>query len=538
MPEHIHDQKPSEVGPAAQSDSDSPVSPLLTFGLIVLSLVVLLLPTPTGMTAAAHRLIAVTVLIAGFWITQAIPLAAASLLPLALFPLLGIQSAKDTAKAYAEDSLFLYIGGMIIALGIERWQLHRRIALTVVSLVGVSPRRLVMGFSLATFLLSMWISNTATTMLMLPIVLALLQVLDEGSDGAGNRPDSPLAVPLLLCLAYASTLGGMATPVGSPTNSVAIGIYREQLPEAPDVFFSDWLLVCGPIALCYLGLVIASLVRGLPGTTAADSRIRAELLRRRQQLGPLSQAEWLMLAVFGLTALLWVFREPLVIGRIELFRGWQWYLAKICGALTADTTLQATLLARGAVSDATVAILMTVLLFLLPSGTRSSQGQAIPLMNWPTAVRLPWDMILLFGGGFALASAFEKTRLAVWLADFLQKPLQGQPAWLAVAVICLILVLLTELTSNVATVTAVLPSLLALAAPLGLDPRMLFIPATLAASAGFMLPVGTPPNAIVFGTGRIPAREMARRGLLLNLIGVPLLTAGAWLIIRPVLGLK
>ena len=202
MPEHIHGQTPSEVGPTAQSDSDSPVSPLLTFGLIVLSIVVLLLPTPTGMTAAAHRLIAVTVLIAGFWITQAIPLAAASLLPLALFPLLGIQSAKDTAKAYAEDSLFLYIGGMIIALGIERWQLHRRIALTVVSLVGVSPRRLVMGFSLATFLLSMWISNTATTMLMLPIVLALLQVLDEGSDGAGNRPDSPLAVPLLLCLAY------------------------------------------------------------------------------------------------------------------------------------------------------------------------------------------------------------------------------------------------------------------------------------------------------------------------------------------------
>ena len=524
---------------ALPDESDGPsVSPRLTLVIAAVACAVLLLPTPAGMTAAAHRLIAVAVLMAGLWMTQAIPLAAASLLPLAIFPLLGIQSAKETAKTYAEDSLFLYIGGMVIALGIERWQLHRRIALTVVSLVGASPRRLVIGFSLATFLLSMWISNTATTMLMLPIVLALLQVLEEPAGQGGLRTKSPLAFPLLLCLAYGATLGGMATPVGSPTNSVAVGIYREQLPDAPDVFFSDWLLVCGPLSLMYLAIVVASLLRGLPGATAEDSRIRSELQSRRRQLGPLSQAERLMLLVFALTALLWVFREPLVIGRVQLFSGWQSYFAAFCGWLTGDAALQTALLGRGAISDATVAILMTVLLFLLPSGSRSAEGRAIPLMDWPTAVRLPWDMILLFGGGFALASAFEKTQLAQWLAKALEGPLQGQPAWLAVAVICLILVLLTELTSNVATVTAVLPSLLALAEPLGLDPRMLFIPATLAASAGFMLPVGTPPNAIVFGTGRIPSAEMARRGLLLNLVGVPLLTAGAWLIIRPVLGIR
>ncbi|MFO0226327.1 MAG: SLC13 family permease [Planctomyces sp.] len=522
--------------PPSETDSTS-VSPWLTMAIVAVACGVLFLPTPTGMTAAAHRLLGVAVLMAGLWMTQAIPLAAASLLPLALFPLLGIQSAKETAKTYAEDSLFLYIGGMVIALGIERWQLHRRMALAVVSFVGASPRRLVIGFSLATFLLSMWISNTATTMLMLPIALAMLQVLEEPETAGGPRRKSALAVPLLLCLAYSSTLGGMATPVGSPTNSVAVGIYREQLPGAPDVYFSDWLLVCGPLALSYLVIVVASLLRGLPGTTPADAQMRSELRARRQRLGSLAQAEWLMLVVFGLTALLWVFREPLVIGRVHIFSGWQWYFAAVCGWVTGDAALQEQLLGRGAISDATVAILMAVLLFLLPSGCRNPQGRAIPLMDWPTAVRLPWDMILLFGGGFALASAFEKTQLAQWLAKSLEGPLQGQPAWLAVGTICLILVLLTELTSNVATVTAVLPSLLALAEPLGLDPRMLFIPATLAASAGFMLPVGTPPNAIVFGTGRIPATEMARRGLLLNLVGVPLLTAGAWLIIRPLLGI-
>lgn len=262
--------------PPSETDSTA-VSPWLTVAIVTVACGVLLLPTPTGMTAAAHRLIAVAVLMAGLWMTQAIPLAAASLLPLALFPLLGIQSAKDTAKTYAEDSLFLYIGGMVIALGIERWQLHRRMALTVVSLVGTSPRRLVIGFSLATFLLSMWISNTATTMLMLPIALAMLQVLEEPETAGGPRRKSPLAVPLLLCLAYASTLGGMATPVGSPTNSVAVGIYREQLPGAPDVYFSDWLLVCGPLALCYLVVVVGSLLSGLPGATPADAQMRSEL---------------------------------------------------------------------------------------------------------------------------------------------------------------------------------------------------------------------------------------------------------------------
>ncbi len=519
------------------SDNDRPQWLLPT--LIAVFLIILLLPSPAGLTPAAHRLIAVAALMAGLWMTQAIPLAATSLLPLGLFPLLGIQSAKETSTAFVEDSLFLYIGGMIIALGIERWSLHRRMALHIVSVVGVSPKRMVLGFAIATFGLSMWISNTATAMLMLPIGLAMLKILDEDEGPVGTRRSEKLAVPLLLIIAYASTLGGMATLVGSPTNSQAIGIYREQLKGAPDVYFSEWLLSCGPIALFYLTVAWLVLTKGLPGRTEHDDRLRLELRKRLKELGKVTAPEWRMAIVFGLTAVLWVTRQPLVIGEWPIIHGWLRYYEIV--AIWISSTLgnaNAVFPAKDLISDATVAIFMAVLMFVLPSGQSDSKARSIPLMDWKTANRLPWDMILLFGGGFALASGFKSTKLAEWLGATLQQPLQTMPAWLVVAIVCLILIMMTELTSNVATISAVLPTLLAMAEPLHLDPRMLFVPATLAASAGFMLPVGTPPNAIVFSTGRIPSGEMARRGLLLNLLGVPILTIGTYLLIRPVMGIQ
>jgi sodium-dependent dicarboxylate transporter 2/3/5 len=506
--------------------------------LVSVSIAIFLLPTPTGMPVAAHRLIAVAALMAGLWMTQAIPLAATSLLPLGLFPLLGIQSAKETSKAFVEDSLFLYIGGMIIALGIERWGLHRRMALHIVSLVGVSPKKMVLGFAIATFGLSMWISNTATTMLMLPIGLAMLKILDEGDESSTTLRSKRLAVPLLLTLAYAATLGGMATLVGSPTNSQAIGIYRKQLPDAPDVYFSEWLLSCGPIAFFYLGVVWLFLTWGLPGKSDQDTRLKLALRERLKSLGRVTAPELRMTIVFALTAVLWVTRQPLRVGDFTILPGWLQYYEQMFVWLSSRMgTPEAKLPAKDLITDSTIAMLMAVLLFLLPSGQRDGRSQSIPLMDWTTANRLPWDMILLFGGGFALASGFESTQLAVWLGAALQGPLQTLPAWLVVAIICMILILMTELTSNVATVSAVLPTLLAMAEPLNLDPRMLFVPATLAASAGFMMPVGTPPNAIVFSTGRIPSGEMARRGLLLNILGVPILTIGTYLLIRPVMGI-
>ncbi len=512
--------------------------------LLAVSLLVLLMPTPGGMTPAAHRLVSVAFLMAGLWVTQAVPLAATSLLPLALFPLFGIQTAEETSKAFVEDVLFLYIGGMILALGIERWNLHRRIALHIVSLVGVSPRRMVFGFGVATFGLSMWISNTACTMLMLPIGLAMLKILDDGDGNdcdAASRRSTPLAVPLLLMLAYASSLGGMATLVGTPTNSAAIGIYRNQLPDAPEVYFSQWFLACVPISLTYFAAVWYMLVRKLPVASSSDHELAAGLRQRLNSLGPMTKPEFRMLVLFSITAVLWVTREPLKLGSVELFSGWyQKYVYAIEWISVRRGTPPETaqiFAGKRFISDATIAIAMASLLFFLPSGTRDAMQRGVPLMDWKTAHRLPWDMILLFGGGFALASGFKATQLDKWLGVTLQAPLSEVPGWLVIAILCLTLTMLTELTSNVATANAVIPTVLALAAPLDMDPRMLFVPATLACSCSFMLPVGTPPNGIVFSTGRIPLRQMAIEGLWLNLIGIPILTAGTYLLIRPIMGI-
>jgi sodium-dependent dicarboxylate transporter 2/3/5 len=503
----------------------------------VIGLLVLVTPVPTGMNPEAHRLIAVTVLMAGLWITQAVPLAATSLLPLALFPLLGIMKPDEVSKAYINDTLFLYIGGMIIALGIERWQLHRRIALHLVSIVGVSPRRLVLGFLISTAALSMWISNTACTLMMLPIALAMLKTLDDADAALPSAArirqghTTQLAAPLLMSIAYSASLGGMMTLVGTPTNSSAAGIYRDQLPHAPEVTMADWIMTCGPIGIVYLAVTWFVLTRGLAQATSADRALEDDLKLQLRSLGPATSAEFRMMLVFGLTGLLWITRTKLVIGSVTLLPGWLDGFRAFSQMLTGSTAA----LKGDIISDATVSMTMAVLLFFLPSGTRDRTGRSIPLMDWPTANRLPWDMILLFGGGFALADGFRTTELSAWLGSALQAHLHGQSPWVVVAVLCTLMIFLTELTSNVATVNTVMPTLLAMAAPLGMDARLIFIPVTLAASCGFMLPIGTPPNAIVFSTGRISSRQMAGYGLILNLVGTPILTLGTFLIIGPLL---
>lgn len=521
-------------------------------GLVVAAVVLLAAPVPDGMKPEAHRLIAVTALMAGLWGTQAISLAATSLIPLALFPLLGIMTAEDVAGAYVNDTLFLYVGGMIIALGIERWNLHRRIALNLVALIGVSPRRLVLGFLVATASLSMWISNTACTMLMLPIALAMLKTLDDGSvvtespghqedpegmvSGSGRRSDV-LAIPLLLGIAYASSLGGMTTLVGTPTNNAAVGIYRDQFPNAPDLTVASWLLVAGPIGVIYLALTWFILVRRLPGRHESDASLKRELTARLKLLGQPTPAERRMFGVFLVTGVLWICRKPLEVQGVTILPGWSnWYT----GAFDQLSELWGGSPFPGGawISDSTVALGMAILLFVIPSGNRTADGQQEPLMNWPTANRLPWDMILLFGGGFALADAFRTTDLSGWLGTALQQPLQSQSPWVVVASLCVLMTFLTEFTSNVATVSTLMPTLLSIAEPLGLDPRMVLIPTSLAASCAFMMPIATPPNAIVFGTGRIPMRAMVGYGLILNLAGVPLLTCGAFWIIRPLLGIE
>ncbi len=516
-------------------------------------LLILWAPTPTittrdgarlAMTPEAQRLIGITFLMAGLWVSQIVPLAATSLLPLVLFPLLGIQSAKETSRAFVSDMQFLFVGGFIIALGLERWNVHRRIALHIVNRVGVQPRQLVLGMMIATATLSMWISNTATTMMMVPIALALLKTIDDaGSDS--NKPSTAsmseqLAIPMLLGIAYAASLGGMTTIVGTPTNVQAMGIYEKQLENAPEVSMAQWMMAAVPVGVVYFGIVWLVLTWHLKREPSTEAELGSELKWRLKALGPVSAAEVRMLIMFGAVAVLWVLRRPLEFGNTTLVQGWSSFLDRWFQWLGRSEGVSSATEPERFVTDSTVAVALAVLLFFIPSGTRDESGRRVPLMNWETAVKLPWEIILLFGGGLALAGGFsdDTTGLASWLGRALEGPLQGQPTWLVIGVICLTMTFLTEITSNVATISTVLPSLLIISEQLGTDARLLLIPATLAASCAFMLPIATAPNAIVFGSGRISPGQMARYGVLLNLVGVPLLTAAACSYIGPLLGIQ
>ncbi|MEP3480354.1 MAG: SLC13 family permease [Fuerstiella sp.] len=507
-------------------------------------------PVPRNMSPEALRLIAVVVLMAGLWMTQVIPLAATSLLPLILFPVLGLQTAKEVSGTYVNDLVFLYLGGFIIALGIERWGLHTRIALHIVRLVGVSPRRVVLGFMLATAGMSMWISNTASTLLMLPIGLALLKTLDVplaspssnqlgqkssfGSDSQRTLQDV-LAVPLLLGIAYSASLGGMTSITGTPTNYQAVGVYEEMFPDAPKLTVASWLMACLPIGILYLGLAWLVLTWKLPTGTEGQQDTKRQLRDRLTGLGSPSGAEVKMMIIFAMTAALWVFRAPLRFGRTKLLAGWsewcpQWF--ETLGSSEVSSFYVAH------INDSTISMLMAFVLFCVPSGTRDADGRPVRLMNWETASKLPWDVVLLVGSGFALASAFGTTGLSEWVGLALQQYLKNFPLWLIVACVCLMMTFLTEFTSNVATVSTLMPTLAALCIALKVDPRLVMVPAALATSCAFMLPIATPPNAIVFGSGKIAVKDMVRYGVLLNLIGVPVLTAATWLLIKPVLGIE
>lgn len=546
-------QHPSEKSRAGVRVPRGVILALLLCGFLI----ILLAPTPVisghdgaplPMTPEAQRLVAVTFLMAGLWVSQIIPLAATSLLPLVLFPLLGIQSAKEVSRAFISDMQFLFIGGFTIALGLERWNVHRRLALHIVNVIGVQPRQLVLGMMVATAALSMWISNTATTLMMLPIALALLRTIDKARPDAESDAESAqepslssrLAVPMLLGIAYAASLGGMTTIVGTPTNLAAVAIYEDQLPNAPRLSVAQWMMAAIPVAVIYIGIVWAVLTWRLKRERTGEHALRHELRTRLRSLGPITAAEVRMLGVFAAVAVLWVLRRPLKFGDFTLLPGWSMWLDSWFELLGRSAPTAGSLKAEDFVTDSTVAVTLAVLLFFIPSGIRDESGRRVPLMNWETAVRLPWEIILLFGGGLALAGGFSEdvTNLARWLGQALQGPLQGQPTWLVIAVICLTMTFLTEVTSNVATISTVLPSLLIISEQLGTDARLLLIPATLATNCAFILPIATPPNAIVFGSGMVTPGQMARRGVVLNLVGVPLLTAAACWYIGPLFGIR
>ena len=409
----------------------------------------------------------VTVLCVVWWVFEPIPIPATSLVPLAVLPLTGVLTASDVGAAYGHPIVLLLLGGFILATALERCGAHRRMALGMVrAFGGGSSRRLVFGFMTASALMSMWISNTATTLMLLPVALAVVE----------KSKDPELARPLLLGVAYAASVGGIGTPIGTPPNVVFMGVYSEVAGH--EFGFLEWMAIGLPVAVVMVPLVGLWLTRRL--THRGDVHL--------PPAGLWSAAEVRVVAIFALTALAWITRK-------EPFGGWTAWFALPYS------------------NDAIVALLAVVAMFA------TSDGKGKRLLDWESAAKIPWGMLILFGAGISIAQAFT----ASGLSETLGAALAGLSAWpvLAImAIICLSVTFLTETTSNTATTTLLMPILAAAALGAGLDPRLLMVPAAMSASCAFMLPVATAPNVIMFGTGRIPAEVMAREGFALNLIGV------------------
>ena len=444
------------------------------------------------------RMAAVAVLMATWWITDAIPLFATALLPLILYPLLGIERTGGTAPIYFNSTIVLFLGGFMIALTMEKWQLHRRIALWIIRMVGGGADRVILGFMLAGSFLSMWISNTATAIMMIPIGLAVILRLEEDF---GEEATHAFSVSVMLAIAYSCSAGGLATLVGTPPNLSFQRIFQITFPDAPAITFGQWVMLGLPITALLLLATWLLLTRVFYRVPASVTVERSVVDAEAAKLGPMRFEERVVLGVFVSTALLWLFRAPLRLGPVEL-PGWTSLLPY--GEL---------------IDDATVAITMAALLFLVPARSE----QATTIMGADVIRRLPWNIVLLFGGGFALAHGFQITGLAAWIGDRFTG-LEGVPPLLVIFSMCLGLTFLTELTSNTATTEMVLPVLASIAVATGMHPLMLMVPATISASCAFMMPVATPPNAVVFGSQRVSIAEMVRVGLVLNLVGAIVIT--------------
>ncbi len=462
----------------------------LIFGPVLAACAYLALP---GLDHPARAAAALAAWMATWWLTEAIPLSATALLPLAFLPLAGVESIRAAAAPYANPLILLFLGGFILGLAMERCNLHRRIALITLSLVGTSPPRLVAGFMLATAVMSMWVSNTATALLMLPIAVSVLNQLAD--DAPDQQTGENFARCLMLGIAYAASVGGVATLVGTPPNLVLAAYLHDQLDT--DLSMARWMLVMVPLAAVFLPLIWLGLTRFIFPIKVARIPGAADLVRDRlRALGPMSRAEWTVFAVFSITALCWVTRP--LINTLGDNLAWP--------PLTSLT-------------DPTIAVIAALALFVIPTHARTRTFA----MDWTTAERVPWGILILFGGGLSLAAAISATGLDAAIGQSMSG-LHGVHPLVAILVVTTGVVFLTELTSNTAMATAAMPVLAAAAPAIGVEPERLLIPAAVGASLAFMLPVATPPNAIVFGSGRVKIADMARAGLAFNLAGIVLVT--------------
>lgn len=476
----------------------------LLAGLAIAFLLYFVDPFSVGHSAAL--VLAIGGLMITWWITEALPMPVVALLPLVAFPLFKLGTLEETAAPYANPVIFLFMGGFMLGLAIEKWNLHKRIALNIVRVTGTSGNRIVLGFILATGLLSMWLSNTATTMMMFPIALSVIHVIQENHKGNGNTRH--FAVAIMLSIAYASNIGGIATIIGTPPNVAYVGYIQKKYHMEVD--FMNWMMICTPLAIVLLFCLYFVLVKWLfPNRIKADLQTRELIREEIAILGPVSAAEKRVLFIFVGTALLWIFRT-LINNAQSFFK----------------------------LDDTMIALICALALFITPAGKikngqeneeeeKATDGKS--LLDWEDTQKMAWGILLLFGGGIALAGAMEKAgliqELGHWLGQF------SSAGFVLVLVTVFISLFISEVMSNVAQVIVFAPVISALANAVGMDPLLLGIPMTLGASCAGMLPMGTPPNAIVFASGHIRLKEMVKAGFIMNIISMILITLFCWFLL-------
>jgi sodium-dependent dicarboxylate transporter 2/3/5 len=458
-----------------------------------------------------------------WWLTEAIPISATALIPIVVYPLLGIMKAKDVSTSYGDHHIFIFMGGFFLARAMQKWNLHERIALYIIKVVGVNAKGIILGILIATAFISMWISNTATTMMMMPIGIAIIlhtqkMVEEEDEDDREIREGklSNFSSAMMLGISYASSIGGMATLIGTPPNIIFASQIRTLFPGSPEIGFFQWMMIGVPLMIFFLPLTwyylthiaIPVRMKDIPGGKGIiDDQIRG--------LGRMGKGERYTLIIFIFTALGWIFRNNIEIGDFVI-PGWS-------NLLSLEEYVQ----------DSTVAILASILLFIIPINLK--EGKFV--LDWEWAKGIEWGILILFGGGIALASGVEKTGLAQWIGGLLSG-IKGLHVIVMIFLICLMMTFLSEIASNTAIAIIFMPILGATAIAIQADPILLMLPAAVSASCGFMLPVATPPNTIVFGSGYLTVPTMAKAGFGMNLIGIFLITFFIYIIAVPVFGIS
>lgn len=467
----------------------------LIIGILVFSYLYFFVTPPESLSENAWKVIACAAFMLIWWITEAVPIPVTALAPVIFFPLMGVSSMKEAAVSYGSPMIFLFLGGFLLATAMERWQLHIRIALNIVRLVGTNANTMIGGFMLATAILSMWMSNTATTVMMLPIAISMIDLMvNDAKDAQQRKQYERFFIALMLGIAYGANIGGMATLIGTPPNIIFSGFMSDQF--GVDVNFLQWMAVGVPVAIVLLFLTWQFLTRicfrnRLGELHGGKAIIQSEL----QALGKMSRAEKMVLFVFGITALFWVLRS----------------------------TVQSQFVFLQQLSDASIAIMGACLLFILPA--ENFFGKRV--MDWQATTKLPWGILLLFGGGLSLAGALENNGVIAWLGDQLSS-LEGLEMLIIVLSITAVVVFMTEFMSNMALTAVFLPIAAALAIGFNENPLLLALPATLAASCAFMLPMATPPNGIIFGSGHVTIAQMARAGFALNILSILVISFAAF----------